>query len=141
MSQKPLQEALPTKTLKMEILRPPWEGKILHFHWRGVQKQRFAESVFRYPTGPQKPPKKVTFGRHWATFGAIWSILATLGRHWELKKTKNNAPPGPLRRQDLSNGGVGRQGLSNGGVGGKGGNLWGYGKTDICHRKVWFYLG
>ena len=75
MSQKPLQEALPTKTLKMEILRPPWEGKILHFHWRGVQKQRFAESALRYPTGPPKPPKTVTFGRLWASVGHSKAIL------------------------------------------------------------------
>ena len=119
MSQKPLQEALPTKTLKMEILRPPWEGKILHFHWRGVQKQRFAESVFRLPTGPPKPPKTVTFGRLWAPFGAIWYILATPGRHWELKKIKTThhralldqrGPFGPDRRPQGSPKACRRQG-------------------------------
>ena len=138
MSQKPLQEALPKKTLKMEIFRPPWEGKILHFHWRGVQKQRFAESVFRYPTGPPKPPKTVTFGRLWAPFGAIGSILATLGRHRELQQQKNNAPPGPfgpegpfwIRRAParISQSLCRRQGR----------HLWGYGNTDISLVKCGF---
>jgi len=87
MSRKPLQEALTEKTLNIEIFRSPSEGKILHFHWRVVQKQRFAKSVFRYPNGHQKPPKIVTFGMLWAPFGAIWSILAQFWHHLWSKLT------------------------------------------------------